>query len=120
MESYTNFKLKTTNNTLAYIVAGEIASVVLIENPNDMCNDRIARFINEMVVDEKEVIIDNSCSLTSYEYNQLIPFMYKTASRVCEAFIGESDYTSCNCGYMATIDAHYSNMELTITKSEEE
>ena len=116
MEAYTNMTIEMENYEIA-IKAAEIA-IAAIKKDNAYKNDEhnVSRFINDINVNEGTITVNDSCTLDSWEFDQLIPLMIKAIAATDEVktFNARTEYLSCNCGYEAYCDADYGKGTLTI------
>lgn len=98
--AYTNFVIKMNNREDANRVAAimkEITSRRTPDYPTE--NDK---FIEGIVIDGKEVRLEDNFSLTSNSFRELIPqIMTDIAGHSFVSIKMEAWYTSCNCGYEA-------------------
>ncbi len=117
MEAYTNIKIEMENKEIAMKAVEEAKRVV-----RESKEKNVPSFIEDIVTSGNEVIVENSCTLDSDEYNNLVPLVYKAIASMNEVncFEAISNYVSCNCGYEANIKASYENETLTIKSIEAE
>lgn len=122
MEAYTNIKIEMENNEIAVKAAEEAKAAIMKDPLYKKDEHNVSRFINDIKVSEETIVADNSCSLDSWEYYNLIPLLLKAIATMneVESYDVKSHYTSCNCGYEADINASYWNKTLTIEKVEVE
>lgn len=116
MEAYTNIKIEMENNEIAVKAVEEAKAAIMKDMLYKKDEQNVSRFINDIKVSEGTVIVDNSCSIDSWEFENLIPIIVKVVATMTEvrSFEGFAHYTSCNCGYEADFEANYWNGTLTI------
>ena len=102
MEEYTNIKFNMNSNEDANTVADiikEVASKREPESPNEL-----KHFIADIEVKENVVIVEDSCSLFSNTFCEMIPqIMIDIARRSFGPITMNAWFYSCNCGYEAEI-----------------
>ena len=102
MEEYTNIKFNMNSNEDANTVADiikEVSSKREPESPNEL-----KHFIADIEVKENVVIVEDSCSLFSNTFCEMIPqIMIDIARRNFGPITMNAWFYSCNCGYEAEI-----------------
>ena len=119
MESYNNLRMTMENKAQAIEAAkiiAELASKRTPESPNELKN-----FVACIEVERNKVIVDESCSLYNTTFLELIPEIIKSCALLTsEKYEVIAWYTSCNCGYGATIvaerDADTLNIKTIVTE----
>ena len=122
MEAYTNIKIEMENNEIAVKATEKAKAKIMKDKLYKKDEHNVSRFINDIKVSEETIVVNNSCSLDSWEYCNLIPLLLKAIATMkeVESYDAKSNYFSCNCGYEANIDASYWNEMLTIERVEVE
>lgn len=115
MEAYTNIKIEMENNEIA-VGAVKGAKEALKQNKLFKESSNVHRFINDIKVCEGSIVAEESCSLDSWEYENLIPMMLKAIAAIDEVktFKANTYHYSCNCGYQAYCNANYERGKLRI------
>ena len=116
METYTNIKIEMENNTQTK-AAVEMIKTSISDSKWFKDDERnVGRFIEDFAISENTIIVDYSCSLDSWEYENLILMVYKVTAAIndVKSFKAISHFVCCNDGYEAYCDANYINGTLTI------
>ena len=122
MEAYTNIKIEMENNEIAIKAAEKAIAVIKKDNAYKNDEHNVSRFINDINVNKGIIIVDNSCSLDSWERETLVPLMLKAIAAIDEVktFNARSDFECCNDGFEAYCNADYREDVLTLETCESE
>lgn len=116
METYTNIKIEMENNEVAIKAVKKAKSAIRESKAYRKDEKNVSRFMEDITASDNMVIVNDSCTLDSEEYNNFMSQIYKAIASLNEvkSFEGKSHFSSSNCGYEADANASYWNGTLTI------
>lgn len=107
MEAYTSMKLNVKGNVDMNIVV-EVMRKGLLSKATDEYEERtVNRFCDDIEIKGNQVVVEDSCTLGSWEFEYLREALIAVAKETDCDFTFKANHSSCNCGYEAYIEAEY-------------
>ena len=113
MEAYTSMKLNVKGNTDMNEVADLFKNTLLSKANDDFSKKYAPVFCDDMQIKDNEIIVDDSCSLSSAEMEFFKDTLTTIAAQLECEFTFEAHNEYCSCGYEEFDEAIYKNGILT-------
>jgi hypothetical protein len=114
MEAYTSLKITLKTEELATKAMAIMKTIIANRIPASP--KELIKFEADICVEENFIIVEESCTLYETTFLEMIPDIMKAiaTAQTASTFEAHGYYDSCNCGYVAEIEASFTNGTLNI------
>ena len=113
MEAYTTMKMTVKDTAKANEVADLFKNTIMSKVNDDFSKKYVPVFCNDMKIRENEIVVDDSCSLSSSEVEFFKDVLATIAAEKDCEFTLEAKYEQFTDGFEEYIEAEYKNGVLT-------